>query len=606
MRLKNILLISLTVLLLAGLLAFAARLQVREKPRPEPDAAPVPLETEMPPSPLAGKLVISELMGKNKAVLADEDGDFSDWIELYNATDCALDLTGFYLADGPRDRPWVFPRTELPAGGRLLVFADKKDRGGAGLHASFGLSEGELVCLWDSQGRPVTSAETGDCRGDVSMALLADGSWAPSTYPTPGYENRKTVLLQAHMDMVPQKAPDSTHNFETDPIETYIEDGWVHAKGTTLGSDDGMGVAAIMGIMEDKNLKHGPVEALITRDEETGMYGANELPEGELHSDILMNLDSELWGKFVIGSAGGIDITSTLEYKPVDNDQEAAVKVTLKGLRGGHSGLEINEGRANANKEMVRLVRKAVAETDARLASWHGGNMRNAIPFKAEVVLALPKEEVETLKSLVEEQRIAIEDEFRGIEKDVEFFTEEVDKPAELVPVEIQDNLIDAIFACHNGVIRMIPSYPEVVETSSNLAIIDIEAGKAAIKILARSSREDMKEYVATMLESCFSMAGMKTELSGSYGGWDPNPDSEILNLLKKIYKEQTGQEATVQADHAGLECSVILSKYPGMDVVSLGPTLLSPHTTSERFKIDTAEPFWKLLTAALEQIPEK
>lgn len=423
---------------------------------------------------------------------------------------------------------------------------------------------------------------------------------------TPGYENRKTVLLQAHMDMVPQKAPDSTHNFETDPIETYIEDGWVHAKGTTLGSDDGMGVAAIMGIMEDKNLKHGPVEALITRDEETGMYGANDLPEGELHSDILMNLDSELWGKFVIGSAGGIDITSTLEYKPVDNDQEAAVKVTLKGLRGGHSGLEINEGRANANKEMVRLVRKAVAETDARLASWHGGNMRNAIPFKAEVVLALPKEEVETLKSLVEEQRIAIEDEFRGIEKDVEFFTEEVDKPAELVPVEIQDNLIDAIFACHNGVIRMIPSYPEVVETSSNLAIIDIEAGKAAIKILARSSREDMKEYVATMLESCFSMAGMKTELSGSYGGWDPNPDSEILNLLKKIYKEQTGQEATVQADHAGLECSVILSKYPGMDVVSLGPTLLSPHTTSERFKIDTAEPFWKLLTAALEQIPEK
>ena len=416
---------------------------------------------------------------------------------------------------------------------------------------------------------------------------------------TPGYENRKTVLLQAHMDMVPQKAPDSPHNFETDPIETYIEDGWVHAKGTTLGSDDGIGVAAIMGVMESKDLKHGPVEALITRDEETGMYGANELPEGELHSDVLMNLDSELWGKFVIGSAGGIDITSTLEYKPVDNDQEAAVKVTLKGLRGGHSGLEINEGRANANKEMVRLVRKAVAETDARLASWHGGNMRNAIPFKAEVVLALPKEEVETLKSLVEEQRLAIEDEFRGIEKDV-------DKPAELVPLEIQDNLIDAIFACHNGVIRMIPSYPDVVETSSNLAIIDIEAGKATVKILARSSREDMKEYVATMLESCFAMAGMRTELSGSYGGWDPNPDSEILNLLKKIYKEQTGKEATVQADHAGLECSVILSKYPGMDVVSLGPTLLSPHTTSERFKIDTAEPFWKLLTAALEQIPEK
>ena len=423
---------------------------------------------------------------------------------------------------------------------------------------------------------------------------------------TPGYENRKVVLLQAHMDMVPQKTPESTHNFETDPIETYIEDGWVHARGTTLGSDDGIGVAAIMGVMESADLKHGPVEALITRDEETGMYGANELPEGELHSDILMNLDSELWGKFVIGSAGGIDVTSSLEYKPVANNQEKAVRVTLKGLRGGHSGPEINEGRANANKEMVRLVRKAIAETGARLASWHGGNMRNAIPFKAEVVVALPADQVEALKALVDKQRAIIEDEYRGIEKNVEFFVEEVENPAELVPQEIQDNLVNAIYACHNGVVRMIPAYPNVVETSSNLAIIDIEAGKAVIKILARSSREDMKEYVATTLESCFDMAGMKTELSGSYGGWDPNPDSEILNLMRKVYKDQTGEEAIVQADHAGLECSVILSKYPGMDVVSFGPTLLSPHTTTERFEIATAEPFWKMLIAVLEQAPKK
>ena len=423
---------------------------------------------------------------------------------------------------------------------------------------------------------------------------------------TSGYEDRKVVLLQAHMDMVPQKTPESTHNFETDPIETYIEDGWVHARGTTLGSDDGIGVAAIMGVMESADLKHGPVEALITRDEETGMYGANELPEGELHSDILINLDSELWGKFVIGSAGGIDVTSSLEYKPVANNQEKAVRVTLKGLRGGHSGLEINEGRANANKEMVRLVRKAIAETGARLASWHGGNMRNAIPFKAEVVVALPADQVEALKALVDKQRAIIEDEYRVIEKNVEFFVEDVENPAELVPQEIQDNLVNAIYACHNGVVRMIPAYPNVVETSSNLAIIDIEAGKAVIKILARSSREDMKEYVATTLESCFDMAGMKTELSGSYGGWDPNPDSEILNLMRKVYKDQTGEEAIVQADHAGLECSVILSKYPGMDVVSFGPTLLSPHTTTERFEIATAEPFWKMLIAVLEQAPKK
>ena len=440
----------------------------------------------------------------------------------------------------------------------------------------------------------------------VEAYVDAGGNVVMRKAATPGYENRKTVLLQAHMDMVPQKAPDSKHNFETDPIETHIEDGWVYANNTTLGADDGIGVAAIMGVMEDKTLKHGVIEAIITRDEETGMFGVNELPEGELHSDILMNLDSETWGKFVIGSAGGVDVTSTLEYKEVENDQEAAVKVTLKGLRGGHSGLEINEGRANANKEMVRFVRKAITELDARLACWQGGNMRNAIPFKAEVVLALPQNNVAALKELVAKQKELIEDEFKGIESNVEFFVEDVEKPQTLVPEEIQDNLIDAIYACHNGVLRMIPSYPDVVETSSNLAIINIEPNNASIKILARSSREDMKEYIATQLESCFNMAGMKTTLSGSYGGWDPNPDSEILSLLQKVHKEQNGKEAIVQVDHAGLECSVILGKYPGMDVVSLGPTIRSPHTAKERFEIATAEPFWNLLVQTLEEIPVK
>ena len=423
---------------------------------------------------------------------------------------------------------------------------------------------------------------------------------------TPGMENRKTVTFQAHMDMVPQKTPDSKHNFETDPIETVIKDGWVYANNTTLGSDNGMGVAAIMAIMEAKDLKHGPVEGLITRDEETGMFGANELPEGELNGDILMNLDSETWGKFVIGSAGGIDITATLGYKGVENNQEAAVKVTLKGLKGGHSGLEIHEGRANANKEMVRFVRKAIAELDARLAQWQGGNMRNAIPFKAEVVLTLPAANVPALKEMVEKQRAMIEDEFKTIESNVEMYCEDVEKPAEILPVEIQDNLVDAIYACHNGVVRFIPVKPDVVETSSNLAIINIDSTSASIKILARSSREDMKEYVASQLESCFNMAGMKVEMSGSYGGWDPNPNSEILNLLCKVYKDQTGTDAAIEVDHAGLECSVILGKYPNMDVVSLGPTLRSPHTTTERCEIATIEPFWNLVKATLEQIPVK
>ena len=424
---------------------------------------------------------------------------------------------------------------------------------------------------------------------------------------TPGMENRKGVILQAHMDMVPQKTPDSPHNFETDAIQPWIDGEWVKATNTTLGADNGLGVAAIMAVMEDKSLVHGPVEALITADEETHMVGVNNLPSGELHGDILLNLDTELWGEFVIGSAGGVDVTATLDYQEVDTDPtDAAVKVTLQGLRGGHSGLEIQEGRGNANKMMVRFVREAIEETEARLASWHGGNMRNAIPFKAEVVLTLQKENVEALKELAADWLADFQEEYAPIEKNIQLTVEEVATPAKQVPVELQDNLINVIYACHNGVFRMIPHYLDVVETSSNLAIIDIAEGKTAMKILVRSSREDMKENLVKTLESCFNMAGMKVEATGDYAGWDPNPDSEILSLLLKEYKELFGKDGVVQVVHAGLECSVILGKYPHLDVVSLGPTLESPHTTTERALISTVEPFWQLLKKTLADIPEK
>lgn len=424
---------------------------------------------------------------------------------------------------------------------------------------------------------------------------------------TPGMENRKGVILQAHMDMVPQKTPDSPHHFETDAIQPWIDGEWVKATNTTLGADNGLGVAAIMAVMEDKSLVHGPVEALITADEETHMVGVNNLPSGELHGDILLNLDTELWGEFVIGSAGGVDVTATLDYQEVDTDPtDAAVKVTLQGLRGGHSGLEIQEGRGNANKMMVRFVREAIEETEARLASWHGGNMRNAIPFKAEVVLTLPKENVEALKELAADWLTDFQEEYAPIEKNIQLTVEEVATPAKQVPVELQDNLINVIYACHNGVFRMIPHYLDVVETSSNLAIIDIAEGKTAMKILVRSSREDMKENLVKTLESCFNMAGMKVETTGDYAGWDPNPDSEILGLLLKEYKELFGKDGVVQVVHAGLECSVILGKYPHLDVVSLGPTLESPHTTTERALISTVEPFWQLLKKTLADIPEK
>lgn len=424
---------------------------------------------------------------------------------------------------------------------------------------------------------------------------------------SPGMENRKGIILQAHMDMVPQKSNESTHNFETDPIQTYVDGEWVKAKGTTLGADNGIGVAAIMAVMEDKTLVHGPVEGLITADEETGMFGANDLPEGELNGDILLNLDSETWGKFVIGSAGGVDITATLEYKEVETDKDdAAVKVVIKGLKGGHSGLEINEGRGNANKLMARFVHEAIAEYGARLATWHGGNMRNAIPFECETVLTLPKENVEALKEAVAEWCTLFNNEYRTIEENIQFFAEDVEAPATQVPEEIQDNLLDAIYGCHNGVLRMIPVFPSVVETSSNLAIIDINGGHAYFKLLARSSRESMRDYIATTLESTFSMAGMKVEMSGEYGGWDPNTDSEILHLLEKNYRELFNEDAIEQVDHAGLECSVILGKYPHLDVVSLGPTMRSPHTTTERCLISTVAPFWELLKKTMAEAPVK
>ena len=424
---------------------------------------------------------------------------------------------------------------------------------------------------------------------------------------SPGMENRKCIILQAHMDMVPHKSNESTHNFETDPIQTYVDGEWVKAKGTTLGADNGIGVAAIMAVMEDKTLVHGPVEGLITADEETGMFGANDLPEGELNGDILLNLDSETWGKFVIGSAGGVDITATLEYKEVETDKDdAAVKVVIKGLKGGHSGLEINEGRGNANKLMARFVHEAIAEYGARLATWHGGNMRNAIPFECETVLTLPKENVEALKEAVAEWCALFNNEYRTIEENIQFFVEDVEAPATQVPEEIQDNLLDAIYGCHNGVLRMIPVFPSVVETSSNLAIIDINGGHAYFKLLARSSRESMRDYIATTLESTFSMAGMKVEMSGEYGGWDPNTDSEILHLLEKNYRELFNEDAIEQVDHAGLECSVILGKYPHLDVVSLGPTMRSPHTTTERCLISTVAPFWELLKKTMAEVPVK
>ena len=425
---------------------------------------------------------------------------------------------------------------------------------------------------------------------------------------TPGYEDRKVITLQGHMDMVPQKTKESTHNFETDPIETYIDGEWVKARGTTLGSDDGMAVATIMGIFEDDSIPHGPLEGFITADEETTMYGVEHMTADLLKGEILLNLDNETEGEMIVGSAGGVNQNAELEYKEeATQADDVALKVTIKGLLGGHSGLEINEGRANANKLMGRLVQDALANYEARLCCWEGGNMRNAICNHAEVVLAFPAEHAAAFKEeAVPDWTAVFKDEYAVVEKDLSIGVEDVSLPATQVPAEIADNLVNAICACHNGVMRMIPEVPHIVETSANLGIVTIAGGKASFVVLVRSSRDSMRQCCCETIESAFAMAGMKVAYDHAYPAWQPNPKSEIVQLMSGIYKQLFGIEPGVEVVHAGLECGVIGAKYPKMDMVSFGPTLRSPHTPNERCCIPTVDKYWRFVLETLKQAPKK
>lgn len=424
---------------------------------------------------------------------------------------------------------------------------------------------------------------------------------------TSGMENKQTVVLQAHMDMVPQAVVGNAHCFETDPIQAFVDGDWVRAKGTTLGADDGIGVASIMAVFEDDTLQHGPLEALITVDEETCMYGVNHLSADTLKGNILLNIDNETLGEFVIGSAGGVNIAGRLGYKEVQVDPEdIALRITIKDLRGGHSGLVIAESRANANKLMARLVRQAIVDDEARLASWNGGNMYNSIPRECEVVVTIPAENEADLMNLVDYCRQLFINEYAGVEEGLTLQAERVDLPKGQVPEEIQDNLVSAILACHDGVLRNIPSMPHVVETSSNLAIVKIGDGMAEIFILARSSNDGMLEYEGTMIESCLGMAGMKIEFSGEYGAWQPNFSSPIAAKMIEVYRDLFGEEAKTKVIHAGLECSMIGNIYPSMDMVSFGPTIRCPHTPDECCNIPSVARFWEFLKALLSQVPDK
>lgn len=424
---------------------------------------------------------------------------------------------------------------------------------------------------------------------------------------TPGYENRKGVVLQAHLDMVPQKNADTVHDFEKDPIETYIDNGWVRAKGTTLGADDGLGAAAAMGVLAAKNLEHGPIEALFTIDEETGMTGANKLKAKVLKGDILLNMDSETEGELYVGCAGGIDTNGTwtpkMEKVPAGM---TAFQLIVKGLKGGHSGMDINLGRGNANKIMNTLLIMVSQKFGVRLATINGGSLRNAIPRESFATVVVPDDKADKLKKFVGEYEAAVKEQFAEAEPDLTVIIEEAEMPAKVIDNKTFKNMLEAIAKYPNGVIGMSKDFEGTVETSSNLALVKLEKGKIITCSLQRGLVDELKDKLAEDVRAVLEAHGAKAESSGSYHGWKPNIDSPILATMKKVYKEKFGKEPKVMVIHAGLECGILGAKYPKWDMISFGPTLVHPHSPDEALLIESVAPFWEFLVETLKNVPEK
>lgn len=421
----------------------------------------------------------------------------------------------------------------------------------------------------------------------------------------PGMESRPVVTLQAHLDMVPQANSATKHDFTTDPIDAYIDGEWVKARGTTLGADNGIGAAYAMAALEATDIKHGPLEALFTIDEEVGMVGANGLQPGFSRGDILINLDSEDECELFIGCAGGMDVEATLEYQDETAvpEGDVAVKVSLTGLKGGHSGLDIVLGRANANKLMNRFLKDAVQSCGARVASFEGGSLRNAIPREAFAVVTIPADEADGLWELASDYLEMYQVEFQGIEDSISLVLEHTDLPKTLVPEEIQDGVLNAIEACINGPMSLLRDFPEIVESSTNMARVSLGNGKFVAYFLVRSSLESRKYAVASSIESAMILCGAKVSFDGSYNGWAPNADSPILKTMSQAYEEVLGVTPKITVIHAGLECGIIQGVMPKMDMISVGPTIRSPHSPDERVNIKTVERTWQVLRRALELV---
>lgn len=424
---------------------------------------------------------------------------------------------------------------------------------------------------------------------------------------TPGMENRKMIVMQGHLDMVHQKNNETVFDFDKQGIEMYVDGDWVRAKGTTLGADNGLGVATIMAILESKDIPHPAIEALFTIDEETGMTGALNLKGGILKGEILLNLDTEEDDEIDIGCAGGIDVTANANYTEEETPEgSVGYKITVKGLTGGHSGMDIHKGLGNANKIMNRLLFGSFENFGLQISEINGGSLRNAIPREsvAKVIIAQMYDEafVFDMQEIIND----IKSEFKTTEPNLTIEIVKSDLPAKVMVVPAQEGILRSIYAAHNGVYRMSADMADLVETSNNIAKVVIKDGEIMIGCLTRSSVESSKMDLADALRSAFELCGCEVTFSGSYPGWTPNVKSEILDVLVGIYEKQNGEKPRIVACHAGLECGILGTNYPEMDMISFGPTIHGAHSPDERASISSAQKYWKFVLEILENIPVK
>lgn len=423
---------------------------------------------------------------------------------------------------------------------------------------------------------------------------------------TPGYENRQTVILQSHVDMVCEKNSDVVHDFDKDPIETIVDGDWLRANGTTLGADNGVGVAAELAILASDDIEHGPIECLFTVDEETGLSGAKALQKGFLGGSILINLDSEDEGQIFMGCAGGKDTTATFAYKSIPApDSRIYFRIGVKGLNGGHSGGDIHKGLGNANKILVRFLYLLQEKYDFVLSTIEGGNLRNAIAREAHAVIGLLPDDREKAGALLNIFSSQVENELKHIDPNVKLTIGSVDRPSHVLDKDLKKRIIYALSACPHGVIGMSYDVPGLVETSTNLASVkDIDGNKIIVSTSQRSSLESQKIAVANQVAAVFLLAGAEIKQGDGYPGWAPNPDSKILKIAQETYHKLFHKEAEIMAIHAGLECGLFLEKYPYLDMISFGPTLREVHSPGERIEIKTVDLWWRHLLEVLKNIP--